>query len=55
MNNKILVADLDRTLLCDDKSISEKENLQNKLDKYLFLLVLIRNLVLHMDFFEVFQ
>ena len=24
MNNKILFADLDRTLLCDDKSISEK-------------------------------
>ena len=24
MNNKILFADLDHTLLCDDKSISEK-------------------------------
>ena len=24
MNNKILFADLDRTLLCDDKSISEE-------------------------------
>ena len=28
MNNKILFADLDRTLLCDDKSISEKIRVQ---------------------------